>query len=159
MYLASKESQAKIIWLSSPSEVIQNILKHIKLNPPTDLIIVLLAFLVQEHTHGWAGRRAVESCIILLQFGCLVAYLNILADTMSSVAGTPFLPYFLCFCPLYLYFENIDSILFYPLIVLAWSLRQAYGSWQDQRRSYRLYFLVPSSTSWVTLCLRNKCLI
>eukprot|EP00898_Chlorokybus_atmophyticus_P001229 jgi/Chlat1/2106/Chrsp17S02704 len=43
---------------------------------------------VAEYTHGKLARRMVEICVIALQFGCLVAYANILADVLSSVAGT-----------------------------------------------------------------------
>ncbi len=34
------------------------------------------------------GRRVVEICTAALNLGCMVAYLNILADVLSSVAGT-----------------------------------------------------------------------
>ncbi|EFN58068.1 hypothetical protein CHLNCDRAFT_142340 [Chlorella variabilis] len=41
-----------------------------------------------RHTYGRAGQAAVDSCIIAMNVGSVVAYLNILTDTISSVAGT-----------------------------------------------------------------------
>lgn len=43
---------------------------------------------VAEHATGRAGRLLLEVCICASNLGCIVAYLNILADTLSSVAGT-----------------------------------------------------------------------
>ena len=40
-----------------------------------------------RHTYGRAGQAAVDSCIIAMNVGSVVAYLNILTDTISSVAG------------------------------------------------------------------------
>eukprot|EP00873_Tetraselmis_striata_P002251 jgi/Tetstr1/422515/TSEL_001276.t1 len=39
-------------------------------------------------TFGVAGRWAVMTCLFVLNLGCLVAYINILADVLSSVAGS-----------------------------------------------------------------------
>ena len=41
-----------------------------------------------EHATGRAGRFLLEVCICASNLGCIVAFLNILADTLSSVAGT-----------------------------------------------------------------------
>ena len=41
-----------------------------------------------EQALGPIGRRIVEVCTAALNMGALVAYLNILADVLSSVAGT-----------------------------------------------------------------------
>ncbi|KAG2489705.1 hypothetical protein HYH03_011812 [Edaphochlamys debaryana] len=43
---------------------------------------------VAEQALGKAGRQIVELCTAALNMGCIVAYLNILADVLSSVAGT-----------------------------------------------------------------------
>ena len=40
-----------------------------------------------RHAYGRAGQFAVDSCIIAMNVGSVVAYLNILTDTVSSVAG------------------------------------------------------------------------
>lgn len=37
---------------------------------------------------GRGGRQVVELCTAALNLGCIVAYLNILADVLSAVAGT-----------------------------------------------------------------------
>lgn len=41
-----------------------------------------------RHCFGRVGQRAVDFCVIIMNIGSLVAYLNILADMFSSVAGT-----------------------------------------------------------------------
>lgn len=41
-----------------------------------------------EQALGPLGRKVVEVCTAALNMGCMVAYLNILADVLSSVAGT-----------------------------------------------------------------------
>ncbi|PNH09218.1 putative sodium-coupled neutral amino acid transporter 10 [Tetrabaena socialis] len=41
-----------------------------------------------EQAIGKAGRQIVELCTAALNLGCIVAYLNILADVLSAVAGT-----------------------------------------------------------------------
>ncbi|KAL4442083.1 hypothetical protein ABPG77_011344 [Micractinium sp. CCAP 211/92] len=41
-----------------------------------------------RHSFGRLGQWAVDSCIIAMNVGSVVAYLNILTDTISSVAGT-----------------------------------------------------------------------
>ncbi|GAX76712.1 hypothetical protein CEUSTIGMA_g4158.t1 [Chlamydomonas eustigma] len=41
-----------------------------------------------EQALGTVGRKVVEVCTAALNMGALVAYLNILADVLSSVAGT-----------------------------------------------------------------------
>jgi hypothetical protein len=43
---------------------------------------------VAEHATGRLGRLLLEVCICASNLGCIVAFLNILADTLSSVAGT-----------------------------------------------------------------------
>jgi amino acid permease len=43
---------------------------------------------IAEHALGRAGRQAVELCIAAMNLGALVAFLDILADVLSSVAGT-----------------------------------------------------------------------
>lgn len=41
-----------------------------------------------RHSYGRLGQWAVDSCVIAMNVGSVVAYLNILTDTISSVAGT-----------------------------------------------------------------------
>ncbi|GIL69642.1 hypothetical protein Vretifemale_561, partial [Volvox reticuliferus] len=41
-----------------------------------------------EQAIGKAGRQVVQLCTAALNLGCIVAYLNILADVLSAVAGT-----------------------------------------------------------------------
>lgn len=41
-----------------------------------------------EQAVGRVGRQLVELCTAAINLGCIVAYLNILADVLSSVAGT-----------------------------------------------------------------------
>jgi hypothetical protein len=41
-----------------------------------------------EQALGPMGKKTVEICTAALNLGCMVAYLNILADVLSSVAGT-----------------------------------------------------------------------
>ena len=41
-----------------------------------------------EQALGPTGKKIVEICTAALNLGCMVAYLNILADVLSSVAGT-----------------------------------------------------------------------
>ncbi len=41
-----------------------------------------------EQALGPVGRKTIEVCTAALNLGALVAYLNILADVLSSVAGT-----------------------------------------------------------------------
>lgn len=41
-----------------------------------------------EQAVGRAGRQIVVLCTAAINLGCIVAYLNILADVLSSVAGT-----------------------------------------------------------------------
>lgn len=43
---------------------------------------------IAEHATGRVGRVLLEICICASNLGCIVAFLNILADTLSSVAGT-----------------------------------------------------------------------
>eukprot|EP00898_Chlorokybus_atmophyticus_P003692 jgi/Chlat1/4323/Chrsp29S04486 len=43
---------------------------------------------IGDRAFGIAGRRWVDFCIILFELGSLVAFVNILADIMSGVAGT-----------------------------------------------------------------------
>jgi len=40
-----------------------------------------------RHSYGRIGQWAVDSCVIAMNVGSVVAYLNILTDTISSVAG------------------------------------------------------------------------
>lgn len=40
-----------------------------------------------RHSFGWLGQWAVDSCNVALNVGSVVAYLNILTDTVSTVAG------------------------------------------------------------------------
>lgn len=40
-----------------------------------------------RHSYGRLGQWAVDSCVIAMNVGSVVAYLNILTDTISSVAG------------------------------------------------------------------------
>jgi hypothetical protein len=40
-----------------------------------------------RHTHGRGGQLAVDVCVLAMNVGSLVAYLNILTDTVSTVAG------------------------------------------------------------------------
>jgi hypothetical protein len=58
-------------------------------SPPTPPLLSLQKPLkVAEHATGKVGRFVLEICICASNLGCIVAYLNILADTLSSVAGT-----------------------------------------------------------------------
>ena len=41
-----------------------------------------------EQAVGRVGRQVVELCTAAINLGCIVAYLNILADVLSAVAGT-----------------------------------------------------------------------
>lgn len=41
-----------------------------------------------SHCFGRVGRKAVQTCVFCLNMGALIAYVNILADVLSSVAGT-----------------------------------------------------------------------
>ncbi len=41
-----------------------------------------------EQAIGRVGKQLVETCTAATNMGCVVAYLNILADVLSSVAGT-----------------------------------------------------------------------
>ena len=41
-----------------------------------------------EQTVGKAGKQLLELCIAALNLGSIIAYLNILADILSAVAGT-----------------------------------------------------------------------
>ena len=41
-----------------------------------------------ERALGKLGRQVVELCTAALNLGCVVAYINILADVLSAVAGT-----------------------------------------------------------------------
>jgi sodium-coupled neutral amino acid transporter 10 len=43
---------------------------------------------IAEYALGRTGRQIVEFCIALMNLGALVAFLDILADVLSSVAGT-----------------------------------------------------------------------
>jgi sodium-coupled neutral amino acid transporter 10 len=43
---------------------------------------------IAEQVLGKAGRTVLELCTAALNLGAIVAYLNILADVLSSVAGT-----------------------------------------------------------------------
>jgi sodium-coupled neutral amino acid transporter 10 len=43
---------------------------------------------IAEHALGKTGRQVVEFCIAAMNLGALVAFLDILADVLSSVAGT-----------------------------------------------------------------------
>jgi sodium-coupled neutral amino acid transporter 10 len=43
---------------------------------------------IAEQVLGKAGRTILELCTAALNLGAIVAYLNILADVLSSVAGT-----------------------------------------------------------------------
>lgn len=43
---------------------------------------------IAEQALGKVGRQLVELCTAALNLGAIVAYLNILADVLSSVAGT-----------------------------------------------------------------------
>eukprot|EP00775_Hariotina_reticulata_P003815 gene3815-4072_t len=43
---------------------------------------------IAEHALGKAGRQLLEVCIAALSLGALVAFLDILADVLSAVAGT-----------------------------------------------------------------------
>lgn len=43
---------------------------------------------IAEHALGKTGRQLVELCIAAMNLGALVAFLDILADVLSSVAGT-----------------------------------------------------------------------
>jgi amino acid permease len=40
-----------------------------------------------RHAYGRAGAWAVDVCVVAMNVGSVVAYLNILTDTISSVAG------------------------------------------------------------------------
>jgi sodium-coupled neutral amino acid transporter 10 len=43
---------------------------------------------IAEQSMGKKGKVLLELCTAALNLGCIVAYLNILADILSSVAGT-----------------------------------------------------------------------
>lgn len=41
-----------------------------------------------KHCFGKAGQRVMGTCVFMLNLGALIAYVNILADVLSSVAGS-----------------------------------------------------------------------